>query len=123
MLVVMTVHAENVTDDTEHQQTGDEAAISKEEAARQATREAIRRAVLGGHQQERVVKRYETISHTEIDEYVGSWVKLETYFGRKVEGTLQRVDGDKLYVDEHLERGSAIYPVDRQKLSKLKVLR
>ena len=29
----------------------------------------------------------------------------------------------QLYVDEHLERGSAIYPVDRQKLSKLKVLR
>ncbi|WP_299201969.1 hypothetical protein [uncultured Amphritea sp.] len=126
LLMVIAVYAgnDNVTGRTEHSESGTSAAMSKEDAHRQATREAIQRAVLGGHtQQELVEKRYESVSHEEIAAYVGSWVKLETYFGRKVEGTLKSVDGDILYIDEHLGQGSASYPIDKTKLSGLKVLR
>lgn len=100
-------------------------AAAKDNASqREVTREAIRRSVLGDSNPLSVAKRrYESVSHEEIDQYVGSWIKLETYFGRKVEGTLKSVSGDILYVDEHLGRGSASYPINKKKLSRLKVLR
>ncbi|WP_428035497.1 hypothetical protein [Amphritea sp.] len=126
LLVVMTAYAGDgsVAGDTERNESGSSAVMSKEEARRQATREAIQRAVLGGHTQQALAeKRYESVSHEEISGYIGSWVKLETYFGRKVEGTLKSVDGNILYIDEHLGQGSASYPIDKTKLSGLKVLR
>lgn len=100
------------------------AAVNSNASGRDATREAIRRSVLGESNPQTVPKkRYEPVGRDEIDQYVGSWVKLETYFGRKVEGTLRRVNGDILYIDEHLGQGSASYPINKTKLSGLKVLR
>ncbi|RTE66998.1 hypothetical protein EH243_05230 [Amphritea opalescens] len=98
--------------------------MSEEERRREATREAIRRAVRGGsHDTVRVEKRYQSVSHEHIGQYVGSWVKLETYYGRKVEGVLRSVNGNMLYIDEHVGRGSASYPINKTKLSGLQVLR
>nr|WP_320136685.1 hypothetical protein [uncultured Amphritea sp.] len=97
---------------------------SEEARRREATREAIRRAVRGSnHDTVRIEKRYQSISHEHIGQYVGSWVKLETYYGRKVEGVLRSVDGNILYIDEHVGRGSASYPINKTKLSGLQVLR
>ncbi|WP_417223474.1 hypothetical protein [Amphritea sp.] len=98
--------------------------VTEEKLRREATREAIRRAVRGDVTDAAVFeKRYESISHEEVDQYIGCWVKLETYFGRKVEGVLRRVKGDTLYIDEYVERGNATYPINKTKLSRLKVLR
>lgn len=96
-----------------------------EEARRQATREAIQRAVRGGQTASKTVyeKTYQSIRHEQIGQYIGSWVRLETYFGRKVEGTLKRVKGDIIYIDEHVAQGSASYPINKTKISGLKVLK
>ena len=96
-----------------------------EGARRQATRDAIRRAVRGGQVTPKTVheKTYQSIRHEQLGQYIGSWVKLETYFGRKVEGTLKRVKGDTIYVDEHVAQGSASYPINKTKISGLKVLK
>lgn len=96
-----------------------------EKALRQATRDAIRRAVRGGQVAQKAVheKTYQSIPHEQLGQYIGSWVKLETYFGRKVEGTLKRVKGDTIYVDEHVALGSASYPINKTKISGLKVLK
>jgi len=109
---------------TQPGEAGAGAAANNNASHREATREAIRRSVVGDSSPLKVVKkRYESVDHEEIDQYVGSWIKLETYFGRKVEGTLKSVKGDILYVDEHLGQGSASYPINKKKLSRLKVLR
>lgn len=96
-----------------------------EETRRKATREAIQRAVLGEQVRPKTVqeKTFQRIHHEQIGEYVGSWVKLETYYGRKVEGTLKRVSGNIIFIDEHIAQGSASYPIDKRKISGLKVLK
>lgn len=98
--------------------------MTEEARRREITQEAIRRAVRGNMTDSTVFeKRYESIGHEEVDQYIGSWVKLETYFGRHVEGVLRSVKGNTLYIDEYVDRGSARYPIDKTKLSRLKVLR
>lgn len=95
------------------------------EAHRKATREAIRRAVRGDQASPKTVheKTYQSIHHEQVGQYIGSWVRLETYYGRKIEGTLKRVQGDIIYVDEHVAQGSASYPINKTKISGLKVLK
>ncbi|MDO6563248.1 hypothetical protein Q4488_07615 [Amphritea sp. 1_MG-2023] len=120
LLIVVAAYAGNGSEISQ----GPEAGLSEAELQRKATREAIRRAVRGNEVDPTIYeKRYESISHEEIEQYVGSWIKLETYFGRKVEGVLRKVQGNMLYVDEHVGQGSASYPINKTKLSKLKVLR
>ncbi|MBN0986371.1 hypothetical protein [Amphritea pacifica] len=124
LLSVIAAYAGNDSGETATTAAEADTAVNNETSRREATREAIRRAVRGdGLPQEKMEKRYQPVSHEEIDRYVGSWVKLETYFGRKVEGTLRSVNGNTLYIDEHLGQGSASYPIDKTKLSGLKVLR
>lgn len=97
--------------------------VGDDASQRDATREAIRRAVKGTSQDAVVAeKTYREVSPERIDQFIGSWVRLETYFGRKVEGTLKRVDDNMLYIDEHVGQGSAMYPIDKTKLSGLQVL-
>ena len=92
-----------------------------EDEQRRKTREAIRRAVQGGQSAEQE-KVYQSVPVARIGEFVGHWVKLETYFGRKVHGTLERIEGNVLYVDQYMEQGSAVYPIDKTKLARLEVL-
>ena len=97
-------------------------ASDKAEIRRQETRAAIRKAVLGSESEPVRDKAYREVSPEQLDRFIGSWVKLQTYYGRKVAGTLERIDGDMLYVDEHTGQGRAIYPINRTKLSGLQVL-
>lgn len=96
------------------------AGISDDEQRRR-TREAIRRAVQGG-QEAMPEKSYQPVEVARINEFIGHWVRLETYFGRKVHGTLERIEGNMLYVDQHMQQGSAVYPIDKTKLARLQVL-
>lgn len=100
---------------------GNDEVLSEAEQRREKTRAALRRAIIV--QQAPVEeKSYKPVNVTEVGLHLGRWVKLVTYYGRKVEGTLQRVEGKMLYVDQHLEQGSALYPIDKTKLAKLEVL-
>lgn len=106
----------------QHQlQTEAPGAGKDEDEQRRRTREAIQRAVQGGHHAERE-KAYQPVEVVRITEFVGHWVRLETYFGRQVHGTLERIEGNMLYVDQHMQQGSAIYPIDKTKLARLEVL-
>lgn len=105
---------------------GDEStarSVSEEERYK-ATQEAIQRAVRGvAATKTEYKKTYQSVHHEQIGQYVGSRVKLETYFGRKVEGVLRRVKGNMIYIDQHIAQGSASYPIDKRKVSGLKVLK
>ena len=93
--------------------------LTDEEARRAEVRAAILKAV--GRSSEMYQPAFKTISASDAGDFIGKRIKLETYFGRRVEGKLSRIDGDVLYVKEYLEQGSAIYPVTRSKISEIEV--
>lgn len=105
----------------QHQTEQNAPSAGANDEQRRKTREAIERAVKGGQHSVRE-KVYQSVDVSRIGEFIGHWVKLETYFGRKVHGTLKRIEGNTLYVDQYMEQGSAVYPIDKTKLARLQVL-
>lgn len=55
--------------------------------------------------------------------YPGKPVRLRTYFGRQIEGTLVRVSNGTLEVEQRLDRGVAVFPISADKVSELSVYR
>ncbi|WP_432471834.1 hypothetical protein [Amphritea sp. HPY] len=97
-------------------------ALSPEQIRRQQTQALLRDAMKATDQDDLAVKSYKSVSVDEVIKHVGRSIRLQTYYGRQVEGTLQRVEGKMLYVTQHLQQGSAVYPIDKTKLSELEVL-
>ncbi|GGO78586.1 hypothetical protein GCM10011348_10850 [Marinobacterium nitratireducens] len=55
--------------------------------------------------------------------YSGKPVRLRTYFGRNIEGTLLRVSNGTLEVEQRLDRGVAVFPIAADKVSELSIYR
>ena len=55
--------------------------------------------------------------------YPGRPVKLRTYFGRRIEGTLVKVYNGTLEVEQRLDRGVAVFPIATDKIAELSVYR
>jgi len=95
--------------------------LSPDQIRRQQTQALLRKAVKGDVKNTPSEISFKAIAVAGLGQHVGSQIRLETYFGRRVEGTLQRIEGKMLYVTQHLEQGSAVYPIDKTKLSELEV--
>lgn len=93
--------------------------LSAEEARKAAVRAAILKAV--GKSPETYQPAFRTVAVADVDGFIGKQIKLKTYFGRRVEGRLSRIENNVLYVKEYLEQGSAIYPIDRSKVSEVEI--
>ena len=91
------------------------------DARREKTRAAISNAMQVEAGEEQAVRSFKPVSVADIDAFVGKRVRLETYYGSPVEGTLVKVQGKRLYVRRHVQNGSAIYPIDKTKVSDLEV--
>ncbi|ANG61449.1 hypothetical protein A8C75_02490 [Marinobacterium aestuarii] len=68
-------------------------------------------------------KTYKPTAVQQVHGYAGQKVKLRTYFGRRIEGTLVRVAGGNLEVEQRLDRGVAIFPIAADKVAELSVWR
>lgn len=95
--------------------------LSPDKLRRQQTQALLRNAMKGAAQNTPSERSFKAVEVAEVGRHVGNRIRLETYFGRRVEGTLQRIEGKMLYVTQHLEQGSAVYPIDKTKLSELEV--
>lgn len=93
--------------------------LTEEEARRAAVRAAILRAV--GKPVEQYQAEFRPVAPADMDPHIGKRIRLETYFGRRIEGRLSRIENDVIYVKEYMAQGSAIYPVDRTKISELEI--
>lgn len=68
-------------------------------------------------------KRFRRTAFEELPRYISSDIRIITYYGNRVEGRLEAVEGDSLKILHRVDRGMAIYPVDRDKLEFIEVLR
>lgn len=85
---------------------------------------ASRRRFLGIPEKEEVVeKRFQSTGFSELTSYIDSDIRVYTYYGNKVEGRLQSVEGNSLKILQRLDRGLAIYPIDEDKLETIQVYR
>lgn len=55
--------------------------------------------------------------------YVGHSVKLRTFFGRNIEGTLVEVTNGAISIRHQVEQGSATFPVSKDKIDLIEVYR
>lgn len=69
------------------------------------------------------VKSFKNIPVSELDQHIGQKVKLFTYFGRDVEGTLISTSNSVIKVEHRLidGRGTAIYPIALDKIQTAKL--
>jgi hypothetical protein len=58
-----------------------------------------------------------------LSHYVGSAVKLRTFFGRDLEGTLVGVTSDTISIKHQMEQGRATFPVAKDKIALIEVYR
>ncbi len=70
-----------------------------------------------------IEKSYKPTAVQQVHGYTGQPVILRTYFGRRIEGTLVRVSGGSLEVEQRLDRGVAIFPIAADKVAELSVYR
>ncbi len=68
-------------------------------------------------------KTYKPTAVQQVHGYAGQKVKLRTYFGRRIEGTLVRVANGHLEVEQRLDRGVAVFPIAADKVAELSVWR
>lgn len=59
----------------------------------------------------------------DLGQYVYSDIRIFTYYGNRVEGRLEAVEGDTIKILQRVGKGLAIYPVDRNKLEVIEVMR
>ena len=59
----------------------------------------------------------------DLQNYIYSDIRIITYYGNRVEGRLEAVEGDSIKILHRVGKGLAIYPVDRDKLEVIEVMR
>jgi len=70
-----------------------------------------------------VIKRYQPTPLAELPAYLGSPVRIFTYFGNDVEGQLVHADGQGVRVIQRLKQGVAEYPLDNDRIQQAEVWR
>jgi hypothetical protein len=70
-----------------------------------------------------VPKMYVTTSVDDLSAYVGSEVKLRTFFGRKMQGVLVSVNSNAISIRHQVEQGRATFPVSKDKVAMIEVYR
>jgi hypothetical protein len=70
-----------------------------------------------------VEKAFRPTALQQVHRYAGQPVRLRTYFGRRIEGTLVRVADGNLEVEQRLDRGVAIFPIAADKVAEVSVFR
>ncbi|NVK42060.1 MAG: hypothetical protein HWE39_12520 [Oceanospirillaceae bacterium] len=68
-------------------------------------------------------KTFKRTSVKDAHAFSGSPVRLRTYFGRNIEGTLVRVSNGTLEVEQRMDRGVAVFPIAADKVAELSVYR
>ena len=98
----------------------DAVAISETKAAKEKTAPAKRKR---SSFDPVPVKSFKNIPVSELDQHIGKKVKLFTYFGRDVEGTLISTSNSVIKVEHRLVdgRGTAIYPIALDKIQTAKL--
>lgn len=59
----------------------------------------------------------------DLKDYIYADIRIFTYYGNRVEGRLEAVEGDSIKILHRVGKGMAIYPVDRAKLDVIEVMR
>lgn len=67
--------------------------------------------------------KYRKTEFDDLVNYIYSDIRIYTYYGNRVEGRLEAVEGDSIKILQRVGKGSAIYPVDREKLDVIEVMR
>ena len=67
--------------------------------------------------------KYRRTDFGDLGQYVYSDIRIFTYYGNRVEGRLEAVEGDTIKILQRVGKGLAIYPVDRDKLEVIEVMR
>lgn len=70
-----------------------------------------------------VEKTFQSTEFEQLKGYVGSAVRLRTFFGREMEGVLVEVGQDGISIQHQVEQGRATFPVARDKISEIQVYR
>ena len=69
------------------------------------------------------VKSYQATPFEELSSYVGSPIRLKTFFGNDMEGTLLSVSTSAVSIQHHVEQGRASFPVSKDKIASIEVYR
>ena len=69
------------------------------------------------------VKTYQATSFEELSSYIGSPIRLKTFFGNDMEGTLLSVSTSAVSIQHHVEQGRASFPVSKDKIASIEVYR
>jgi hypothetical protein len=66
---------------------------------------------------------FKEVAITSLRQHVGKQVQLRTYFGRKIEGELVAVSANEIKVEHRLPdgRGTAVYPISKDKIESAKL--
>lgn len=67
--------------------------------------------------------KFRRTEFNELQNYIYSDIRIFTYYGNRVEGRLEAVEGDSIKILHRVGKGLAIYPVDRDKLEVIEVMR
>ena len=69
------------------------------------------------------IKRYQLTPFPELSEYVGSSIKVQTLFGREMDGVLVSTNNTGISIRRHIQQGKATIPVLRENISAVRVYR
>ncbi len=69
------------------------------------------------------VKAYHITPYEQLSSYVGSPIRLRTFFGNDMEGVLLSVSPTSLNIQHHVEQGRASFPVSKEKIASVEVYR
>lgn len=70
-----------------------------------------------------IEKSFQVTAFDQLSGYVGSSVRLRTFFGREMEGVLVEAGQDGISIQHQVEQGRATFPVARDKISEIQVYR
>ncbi|QLE96368.1 hypothetical protein [Neptunomonas phycophila] len=68
-------------------------------------------------------KRFELTPFPELEGYIGSSIKVQTLFGREMDGVLVGVNSSGISIRRHIQQGKATIPVLRENISAVEVYR
>ncbi len=68
-------------------------------------------------------KSFKSTRFEELSNYINADVRIRTYYGNRVEGRLESATADGIRVLQRVDKGLAIYPVERSKLDVIEVFR
>ncbi|MBA4503411.1 hypothetical protein [Marinobacterium marinum] len=92
-------------------------------AVDKASIETVKPALVPEPQVTKTAKRFRETPVAQLKRYIGAHVRIETYFGNRVEGRLKAVEADGVRVVQRLAQGVAEYPLEHDRIQKVEVYR